>query len=155
MPRPSYALLTLAALQAALLFAACSIQDEPATAPHQTVQLEMTGQDGSAFTVVVNGEFFTEYHFGPDDRKPYLYPIHAPGGIPITRGWPMEELPDEAHDHPHHTSLWFAHGDVNGHDFWHGGDTDARMHFTGLFIGDDGTTFEHTWVAGEQSSEPN
>jgi hypothetical protein len=25
---------------------------------------------------------------------------------------------NEAHDHPHHRSLWFAHGSVNGQDFW-------------------------------------
>ncbi|MCZ6598670.1 MAG: PmoA family protein [Planctomycetota bacterium] len=146
MPRPSYAALTLAALPAPFLLAGCSTQEEPAAVKQPAAEIEE--RDG-AFTVRVNGEYFTEYRYGPDTRKPYLYPIHAPGGIPITRGWPMEELPDEAHDHPHHTSLWFAHGDVNGHDFWHGGDTDARILFTGMFVGDEGTTFEHTWVAGE------
>jgi hypothetical protein len=30
----------------------------------------------------------------------------------------MEDLPTEDHDHPHHRSLWFAHGKVNGVDFW-------------------------------------
>ena len=36
----------------------------------------------------------------------------------MTRNWPMKDLPDEDHDHPHHRSLWFAHGAVNGQDFW-------------------------------------
>jgi hypothetical protein len=29
-----------------------------------------------------------------------------------------EGVPGEAADHPHHQSLWYAHGDVNGVDFW-------------------------------------
>jgi hypothetical protein len=30
----------------------------------------------------------------------------------------MKDTPGEEHDHPHHRSLWFAHGAVNKHDFW-------------------------------------
>jgi hypothetical protein len=30
----------------------------------------------------------------------------------------MKNTPDEEQDHVHHRSLWFTHGDVNGHDFW-------------------------------------
>jgi len=30
----------------------------------------------------------------------------------------MKDVPDEDHDHPHHRSLWYAHGDMNGQDFW-------------------------------------
>jgi hypothetical protein len=30
----------------------------------------------------------------------------------------MEDIPGESRDHPHHRGLWFAHGDVNGFDFW-------------------------------------
>jgi hypothetical protein len=30
----------------------------------------------------------------------------------------MKDPPGEEHDHPHHRSLWFAHGAINGHDFW-------------------------------------
>jgi hypothetical protein len=36
----------------------------------------------------------------------------------MTRSWPMEDAPGEEHDHPHHRSLWFSHGLVNGVDFW-------------------------------------
>lgn len=36
----------------------------------------------------------------------------------MTRSWPMEEAPDEEQDHPHHRSMWFSHGLVNGVDFW-------------------------------------
>ena len=30
----------------------------------------------------------------------------------------MEKVPGEPNDHPHHHSLWVAHGDVNGTDDW-------------------------------------
>ena len=36
----------------------------------------------------------------------------------MTRNWPMKNVENEEHDHPHHRSFWYAHGDVNGHDFW-------------------------------------
>ena len=36
----------------------------------------------------------------------------------MTRNWPMKDAPEEEHDHPHHRSVWFTHGAVNGHDFW-------------------------------------
>ncbi len=42
----------------------------------------------------------------------------------MTRDWPMQDVPGEEHDHPHHRSLWFAHGAVNGIDFW----TEAASH---------------------------
>ncbi len=51
--------------------------------------------------------------------KPVLYPVHGPSGAPVTRNFPIKPgVPGEATDHPHHRSLWFAHGDINGHDFW-------------------------------------
>lgn len=36
----------------------------------------------------------------------------------MTRSWPMKEVPGEERDHPHHRSLWYSHGAVNGVDFW-------------------------------------
>jgi hypothetical protein len=53
-------------------------------------------------------------------QKPSLYPIFTPAGQRISRGFPLDPRENEEHDHPHHTSLWFAHGDVNTHDFWTG-----------------------------------
>ena len=68
--------------------------------------------------VTVEGEEFTTYRFTGHD-KPILYPLCAPGGVPLTRSWPIEKgVAGEPEDHPHHESLWFTHGSVNGHDFW-------------------------------------
>lgn len=58
-------------------------------------------------------------------RGPILYPVNASGGGQVVRGHPMDTREGEATDHPHHRSLWLAHGDVDGHDFWH--DPDARV----------------------------
>ena len=69
-------------------------------------------------TVTVEGEEFTSYRFTGHD-KPILYPLRAPGGVSLTRSWPIEKgVAGEPEDHPHHESLWFTHGSVNGHDFW-------------------------------------
>ncbi len=70
--------------------------------------------------VEINGKLFTEYNYQAVD-KPFFYPVIGPTGQNITRHWPMKDGPDEQHDHRHHQSLWFTHGDVNGHDFWAAG----------------------------------
>ena len=67
--------------------------------------------------VEIHGRLFTEYFF-KDVPRPYFYPLMGPGEAPMTRNWPMKNTPDEEHDHPHHRSLWFTHGSVNGQDFW-------------------------------------
>jgi hypothetical protein len=68
-------------------------------------------------SVEINGRLFTEYFF-QDVPRPYYYPVIGPDGAAMTRNWPLKTVPDEEHDHPHHRSLWFAHGSVNGLDFW-------------------------------------
>ncbi|MCX8090097.1 MAG: PmoA family protein [Verrucomicrobiae bacterium] len=67
--------------------------------------------------VEIHGQLFTEYHF-KDVPRPFCYPMLGPQGLPMTRNWPMRDVADETRDHPHHRSFWFAHGAVNGHDFW-------------------------------------
>jgi hypothetical protein len=45
--------------------------------------------------------------------KPYLWPLHGPGGVQMTRDWPMKKgAPGESTDHVHQKSVWFCHGDV-------------------------------------------
>src|SRR5438477_5963326 len=67
--------------------------------------------------VEIDGKLFTEYFF-KDVPRPYCYPLIGPGEVALTRNWPMKTTPNEEHDHPHHRSFWFAHGSINGHDFW-------------------------------------
>jgi hypothetical protein len=71
------------------------------------------------FRVELDGELFTQLIYS-GHRKPILYPVHGPYGIAMTRHFPMVKgVKGENQDHPHHTSIFFTHGDVNGVDFWH------------------------------------
>ncbi len=72
--------------------------------------------------VTLDGAEFTNYVYaGPARARPVLHPLLGPHGIRLTRSWPLgPPLAGAPQDHPHHESFWFAHGDVNGHDFWTG-----------------------------------
>jgi hypothetical protein len=70
--------------------------------PHDEVAVERDGRE------------FTRYHFSPQDRRPFLYPILGPSGRPLTRmGHPRDPV-----GHSHHNSVWISHHDVNGISFW-------------------------------------
>jgi hypothetical protein len=61
----------------------------------------------------VGGSVAARYHVGPTVAKPYLWPVLAPGGVPVTRDWPMQKgRKGETTDHVHQKSVWFCHGDV-------------------------------------------
>lgn len=74
-------------------------------------------QTDSSVRVEIGGALFAEYHY-QDVARPFLYPIIGPGGTPMTRDWPMVKTTNEPTDHVHHKGLWFAHGKMNGFDFW-------------------------------------
>ncbi|MES2705606.1 MAG: PmoA family protein [Verrucomicrobiota bacterium] len=68
--------------------------------------------------VEIGGSLFTELIYA-GQPKPVLFPVIGPGGFIMTRQWPiLPKAPGEETDHPHHRGLWFAHGAVNGVDFW-------------------------------------
>src|SRR5262245_18916659 len=70
---------------------------------------------------------FGAYYFGPKSPKPYISPLRSAQGTVITRGFPMRtDIPGEHRDHPHHRALFFAHGDINGIDFWGEGTANAK-----------------------------
>jgi hypothetical protein len=50
--------------------------------------------------------------------RPVLWPLRTSKGVAVTRAWPLQETAEGSKDHVHQKSLWFAHGDVNGIDFW-------------------------------------
>ncbi len=81
----------------------------------------------------IGNALVSRYHVGANVAKPYLWPLNAPGDIPVTRAWPLEKgAPKETTDHVHQKSVWFCHGDViadgvpvkqkikgvEGFDFW-------------------------------------
>lgn len=67
-------------------------------------------------------DLITTYLIGPSPtatnpllRRPFFYPLHDPDGYPLTEfGKPH----DPTGSHAHHYSVWIAHVDVNGQNFW-------------------------------------
>ena len=64
--------------------------------------------------ISIDGRYFTTFFYPEDEAKPILWPIMTASGVDITRGYPRAPRPFESVDHPHHSGLWFNHGDVNG-----------------------------------------
>ena len=69
-------------------------------------------------TITADGAPFTTFIYPDTLAKPALYPIYAPDGQLVTRGFPLIARPGEPVDHPHHLGLWFNYENVNGLDFW-------------------------------------
>lgn len=92
-------------------------EGRPGRESAERVAIERIGDH--ALDVKVSGELFTRYHYADAPARPYFYPVIGPEGTHVTRSFPMEEgPPGEDRDHPHHRSLWVAHGDLNGADNW-------------------------------------
>jgi len=80
--------------------------------------VELT-RNGSHVDVWIGGRPFTTYYFDPSVAKPYFFPLRSAHGTVVTRGFPMTpDIAGEDHDEPHQRPMYFAHGDINGFDFW-------------------------------------
>jgi len=86
--------------------------------------------------------------------KPYLYPVYGPNDKPITRHFPMQMVQGERTDHPHHRSIWFTHGEVNGADFWTEGAGRGVIVHRGLERAESGPVLAR-WVARNQWQLPD
>ena len=87
-----------------------------ASRPEEIVELR---RDGSHVDVLIGGRPFTTYYFDLAVAKPYFFPLRSAQGTVVTRGFPMTAaIPGEDHDEPHQRGMYFAHGDINGFDFW-------------------------------------
>ncbi len=77
--------------------------------------------EGSTARIEFNGKLFAQY-LSKGHGKPVVYPIIGPGETNMVRNWPITDAAaGEQKDHPHQTSLWYTHGNVNGIDFWAAG----------------------------------
>lgn len=68
--------------------------------------------------VHANGRPYTAFHYHAQWDKPFLHPLRTPGGVVVSRGYPVDPLPGDSEDHAWHRGIWFGHGDINGEDFW-------------------------------------
>lgn len=93
-------------------------------------RIQSSSQNGEgAVTRVFKGDRIVATYHADLEGTPGFYPLLSPAGLPLTRNFPMKPFGAakensasaarfENHDHPHHRSMWFDHGDVNGIDFW-------------------------------------
>jgi hypothetical protein len=115
--------------------------------------------DNGVIDFLAGKDLVTRYHVGPEVAKPYFWPVRGPGGVAMTRAWPMEKgQPGESTDHVHQKSVWFCHGDVipegvefnrlikgvEGVDFW----SEAKGHGTIVCtkVGSPKRDKNHGWV---------
>lgn len=73
--------------------------------------------------VIVDGRPFTTYYFNPQVSKPYLMPLRTASGLIISRPFPVVNDVSHADSktpsfEPHQRPLYFAHGDIDGLNFW-------------------------------------
>ena len=75
-------------------------------------------QEEKTLKIEIGGKPWSTYYFadgkGMDYVRPFFSPILAPDGENVT----SDQFETNKIEHPHHRSLWFAHGDVNGADHW-------------------------------------
>ena len=88
--------------------------DQPDETRFKLVELP----DEKKVEVWVDGDLFTSYIYPEHIAKPVLYPLKTVSGKVLTRGFPLDTVPGERVDHPHHIGHWMNYGDVNGLDFW-------------------------------------
>ncbi|MGI8959451.1 MAG: PmoA family protein [Bryobacteraceae bacterium] len=73
--------------------------------------------------VIIGEQPFTTYYFEEVVAKPYLMPLRTASGLIISRAFPVVNSVSEADTkthgfEPHQRPLYFAHGDIDGLDFW-------------------------------------
>ena len=106
-------------------FFVISILISSSIASGQTVRIEETDFEESSntfkviYNISIDDQPFTSFLYRPDLlEKPVLFPVYAPQGPVITRGYPLQPRAGERVDHPHHVGLWLNYGSINGIDFW-------------------------------------
>jgi len=68
---------------------------------------------GGRASLRVHGAEVACWNHSGDAPRPFLFPVNGPAGVSLVRmGHPG------APNHDHHRGVWFAHHDVEGHDFW-------------------------------------
>lgn len=85
--------------------------DEPAA--ERIPRCRTVPQPGQRWSFEIDERERAAWHYGPEYPRPFLYPLLGPSGRPLTR---MGHPGDFTHDH--HRSIWFAHNQVEGLDFW-------------------------------------
>jgi hypothetical protein len=96
------------------------------------VQVIPEPRNGLSFHI--NGTKVLGLDGGSQMRRPFLYPVLGPSGMPLTRmGHPHDPI-----SHSHHNSIWISHNDIAGTSFWaDNGGTIETVHIARLEDADD------------------
>jgi Methane oxygenase PmoA len=86
--------------------------------PNAQAQVGLTPVGHDHISIAINGQPFSDFYIGEKYPKPFLAPLRTANGIIVTRRYPMQNVPGESRDHPHHRGLWIGYGNVNGVNFW-------------------------------------
>ncbi len=105
------AALALALLVPALVSAADVPTVQAVPQPYHQVSFQREGVE------------LARYHFGPDLRRPFIFPVIGPSGRPLTR----MGHPHDPEGHAHHTSIWISHQSVAGANLWEDRPGPARI----------------------------
>jgi hypothetical protein len=85
--------------------------------PKPVPRMQVTPLPHHEFAFERAGQEIARYHFSPEDKRPFLFPMIGPSGRALTRmGHPHDPV-----THSHHNSLWVSHRDVNGINYWEDG----------------------------------
>lgn len=98
-----------------LVLAFCIAEARPGVAgePFRLPRCEVVPLADHQTALQVDGIDVTRWHYGSTYPRPFFYPLNGPSGASLTRmGHPGAE------NHDHHRSVWFAHQNVQGVDFW-------------------------------------
>ena len=84
-------------------------------APSSLPRCEAVPLGNGAVSLRIDGREIVRWNSGQEEvgRKAHFFPVKSPNGADLTRmGHPG------APNHDHHRSLWWAHHDVDGENFW-------------------------------------
>jgi len=81
--------------------------------PHPIRRCEIVPGANDEVSLQIDGVEKVRWNSGDQYPRPFFYPFRSPSGGLLTRmGHPG------ASNHDHHRSVWFAHANVDGVDFW-------------------------------------
>ncbi len=99
----------------ALLFLLAALSTSlPAAELKPVPRMQAIPLPGGAVSFQREGVELAQFHFGKDQRRPFVFPVNGPSGRSLTR----MGHPHDPETHSHHNSVWFSHQFVNGVNFW-------------------------------------
>ena len=123
----------------------------PAETPASSLKASIRDTGDVLEAYLENDPFFT-YNY-KNAAKPYLYPLYGPDNQLMVRNFPMKDVQDEEHDHPHQKAFWFTHGAVNGVDYWTEGPKQGKIvhqNFSKIQNGNIGIiAAHHYWIKAD------